>query len=105
MTTQSEQLAKTSAELQKQKLQAEALEQQLQNLEAISTDLITTLSSQLQEAILSGEKLEITLRDIYLRIAQMALDQAFDPLEKALGDAFSDLIRDGLSPSRNQQRG
>ena len=87
-----EHIRRLSVELTKLQDQIHSAEQDLQNLHQIADTLVSDLSSKIQRAILEGEKLDVTLAQLYQRLAELALDQAFDPLEKLVSQTLGDLL-------------
>jgi hypothetical protein len=104
MTIDEKSIERLAVALDKANEKTERLNENLKLTADIANNVIGQLSSEIQDAILRGEALEITLEDIYLRVAQLALDQAFNPLEQAVGKAIDGLLSVDPAASRNQQR-
>ncbi|MEZ5872413.1 MAG: hypothetical protein R3D32_11360 [Nitratireductor sp.] len=61
----------------------------------------SVFARSMREAAVSGRDLDETLRSVALRIADMALDKAFAPLEQMAGNLIQSVFAGGQSASAN----
>ena len=80
-------------------IEAQAMKEQLRELEDLTKQFGQTFASTIRSSIAQGKSFEDTLKSIGLALSKLALNAALKPLQQTFSSGFNDLLNDLLSPN------